>query len=95
MTKAIPFIDRALTVMNEGLYNDHKTVTGEQVRFWLKSKRVKSPDKTNLYGTLISRAINLGLLKRTDKFVTMETPTSGGKKRRLYTVSKKKIELNG
>jgi hypothetical protein len=89
MTKAVPFIDRALTAMSEGLYNDHKTVTGEQVRYWLKSKRVKAPTNPNLYGSLISKAISIGFLNPTNKTALTES----GKQRTVYNVSKKKIEL--
>ena len=92
MTKAVSWLDRALSTMSENLYDDHRKVTGEQVRYWLKAKRLRAPHTPNMYGILINRAINLGLLKKTEKFVASETPSSHNAKIRVYTVSKRKLK---
>lgn len=95
MTKALPWLDRALNAITKGLREDHKTVTGEQVRFWLKSKRIKPPHTPHMYGILIKRAIDLEILKRTTETTAMQDPTSHGRKTTVYTVTKKKLVKNG
>ena len=88
MAKSIPWQVRALNRIAEGLYLDHNKVTGEEIRFWLRSKRLKAPAHPNAYGALIRRAVDTGLLKRTKKVAASLTPTSHGRVRPVYSVVK-------
>lgn len=81
------WMEKATTLITEGLYNDYRQVTGEQIRFWLRSKRLRAPAHPNAYGALILRLVQQGILRKTQKFAASEAPTSHGRQRRVYAVS--------
>ncbi len=80
--------DKALTIIAEQLHREHSRVTGEDVRFWLRTKRLRSPSHPNAYGALIRRAIETKLLRPTTKMAASESPTSHGRAQRIYSVTR-------
>lgn len=76
--------------METGLYNDYRKVTGEQVRMWLRTQKVRKPEHTNTYGALILNAINRGLLRPTGDVVRATDPKAKGRLTPVYTVKRQR-----
>lgn len=93
MKTPLSWVDANLTVMCEKLSSEFTKVTSEDIRYWLKSRRMKAPSGVfngrHMYGGLMRKAIAVGLLKPTETFKTIEN----SKKARVYKVSKKKISI--
>jgi hypothetical protein len=86
-----PWLTKALALMESGLHNDHRKVTGEDVRFWLRSKRLRGPASPNAYGALILTAVRRGILRQTDEWRPMRADTSHGRITPVYSVPKRRM----
>lgn len=93
MTKSTSWLDRNFSYVCTNLSSEFSTVTSEQIRFWLKSKKLKTAPVPQYYGLLIKKAINAGLLKATTKTVVKTGPNARGRTNVVYKVSKKKISV--
>jgi hypothetical protein len=82
-----PWINKALGYLAT-LHETHSQVTGEDVRFWLKSRRVKAPASPQSYGALIQSAIRAGILARTNKTRMTVSKTSHSWSTPVYNVRK-------
>lgn len=91
MTKAVSWLDRNFAYVCENLASEFTTTTSEQIRFWLKSKRLRAAPVPQYYGILIKKAVDSGLLLPTNKVVKKTGPNARGKTNIVYKVSKKKI----
>ena len=89
-TKGSPWIAKATAAIEMNLYEDHRRVTGETVRNWLRRRRMRKPDHHNAYGALIRIAVQRGLLRPTGEFARMEAPTSHRRITPVYRVKKPK-----
>jgi len=81
------WISRALTHM-QSLHETHSAVTGEEVRFWLRSRRMKPPAQKQSYGALINAAIRTGILTRTKQTRITTSPTSHSWSTPVYKVKR-------
>lgn len=88
MSKSVSWHNKALNLIASSLHEDHTRVTGEDIRFWLRSKRIRNPSSPNAYGALIRSAIDNGILRRLSRYQASVSPSSHGRKRRVYSVVK-------
>lgn len=86
-TDSRSWIEAALSLM-EQLHAHKSRVTGEDVRFWLRSRRFRAPAHPNTYGALIRTAIGRGLLRPLGEYRPMRASTSHGRITQVYAVNR-------
>jgi hypothetical protein len=85
------WVEKAITVIENSLYADHRKVTGEQVRNWLRKQKVRRPAHPNAYGALIRTCVGRNLLKFSGELTAMEDPRSHGRMTPIYTVRRPRV----